>query len=139
MLIRGAKGILTGLSGRPPGAQAIFASRKTRSSRSGRWSRFRIEQIIDATGCVVSSGPRLHPPSPVSERDEGRAGGIDLSVESWLPVVPYRFWNPLDADTMRLAARVGMTELLLSGTSTIADHHYLFAPGAGLQAGGYSV
>jgi hypothetical protein len=39
--------------------------------------------------------------------------------------VPYWFWSRIDEEALAVAARIGLTELLLSGTTTVADHHYL--------------
>jgi cytosine/adenosine deaminase-related metal-dependent hydrolase len=52
---------------------------------------------------------------------------IDSPLETWLRRVPYTYWNRLDEEALRVAAQVGMVELLLSGCTTVADHHYLFA------------
>lgn len=47
----------------------------------------------------------------------------------WL-VALYPVWARLDAEAMRLATTVAMAELLESGCTTAADHHYLFPDGA---------
>src|SRR5438309_6760939 len=44
-----------------------------------------------------------------------------------LHAVPYSYWHKFDEEALRTAARVGLAELLLSGTTTAADHHYLYA------------
>jgi cytosine/adenosine deaminase-related metal-dependent hydrolase len=41
--------------------------------------------------------------------------------------VPYRYWSKFDEEALAVAARIGLAELLLSGTTTAADHHYLFS------------
>lgn len=47
----------------------------------------------------------------------------------WLQAL-YPLWARIDEDQLRLAVRVALAELLLSGTTTTSDHHYVF--GAGL-------
>ncbi len=46
----------------------------------------------------------------------------------WL-VTLYPVWARLDAEAVRLATTVAMAELLESGCTTTADHHYLFPHG----------
>lgn len=59
-----------------------------------------------------------------------RAFGPALNKElfAWLKAL-YPVWARLDADKLRLAARLALAETLLSGATTIADHHYVFPAG----------
>ena len=50
---------------------------------------------------------------------------LDKALFPWL-VALYPIWARLTPDALRLAARVALAELLLSGTTTTSDHHYLF-------------
>jgi cytosine/adenosine deaminase-related metal-dependent hydrolase len=52
----------------------------------------------------------------------GYAVGSDLF--GWLTTL-YPVWGRITADDVRTAGLVGMAELLLSGCTTAADHHYL--------------
>lgn len=53
---------------------------------------------------------------------------IDRELFPWLRAL-YPLWARLTPDDLRLAVRVALTELLLSGCTTAADHHYLFPKG----------
>lgn len=53
---------------------------------------------------------------------------LDKALFPWL-VALYPVWARLTPDALRLAARVALAELLLSGTTTTSDHHYLFTTG----------
>lgn len=53
---------------------------------------------------------------------------IDRELFPWLKAL-YPLWARLNPDDLRLAVRVALTELLLSGCTTAADHHYLFPKG----------
>ncbi|MBO0664359.1 8-oxoguanine deaminase [Jiella sp. MQZ9-1] len=53
---------------------------------------------------------------------------IDRGLFSWLRAL-YPIWSRLDPEAMRLAARLSLVELLMSGCATAADHHYLFPAG----------
>jgi cytosine/adenosine deaminase-related metal-dependent hydrolase len=47
---------------------------------------------------------------------------------SWLKEL-YPIWSRIDAESEYAAARAGLTELALSGCTTVFDHHYVFPPG----------
>jgi 8-oxoguanine deaminase len=54
--------------------------------------------------------------------------GLQEDLVPWL-VALYPIWSRMDAADLRLATRVALVELLLSGCTTSADHHNLFPPG----------
>ncbi|WP_309905522.1 amidohydrolase family protein [Variovorax soli] len=56
--------------------------------------------------------------------------GIDATLSPWLQAVPFAYRRGFDEARLRVAARIGLVELLRSGCTTAADHHYLFQPGA---------
>ncbi|HCQ65716.1 MAG TPA: amidohydrolase [Rhodobacteraceae bacterium] len=86
------------------------------------------EEVVDARGCVVTPGlVNTHHhlfQSVLKAVPDGMNEGLDI----WLQKVPYAFWPFIDEDTLRVSARVGIAELLLTGATTISDHHYAFAP-----------
>ena len=53
---------------------------------------------------------------------------INKSLFPWL-VALYPIWSRLRPDHLRLAVRMALTELLISGCTTAADHHYLYPAG----------
>ena len=53
---------------------------------------------------------------------------MDKALFAWL-VALYPVWARLTPESLRLAARVALAELLLSGTTTTSDHHYVFRDG----------
>ncbi len=55
-------------------------------------------------------------------------GAADASLFRWLRTL-YPLWARLDEEALYVAALVGMAELMLSGCTTTADHHYVFPPG----------
>ena len=53
-----------------------------------------------------------------------------------LPLLPWLagltpLWRHFNADDLRIASLVAMAELMLSGCTTAADHHYVFPPDCG--------
>ena len=53
---------------------------------------------------------------------------INRELFPWLQAL-YPIWARLDPDSFRVAVRLALTELLLSGCTTAADHNYLFPRG----------
>jgi 8-oxoguanine deaminase len=53
---------------------------------------------------------------------------INKPLFPWL-VSLYPIWARLEPRHLRLAARLALAELLMSGCTTAADHHYLYPPG----------
>src|SRR5580658_5817627 len=88
----------------------------------------RIDATFDASGHVVLPGlvnahhhfyqtlTRAHPLA------------INKPLFAWLTAL-YPIWARLTPRQLRLATRLALTELMLSGCTTAADHHYLYPPG----------
>ena len=53
---------------------------------------------------------------------------LDKELFPWLKAL-YPIWAGLTPESMQLGSRLAMAELLLSGCTTAADHHYLFPRG----------
>ncbi|MDD5087311.1 MAG: 8-oxoguanine deaminase, partial [bacterium] len=51
----------------------------------------------------------------------------NVPLFDWL-TYHYGVWRHVRAESMRAAARLAISELLLSGCTTTSDHHYLFPP-----------
>jgi len=88
----------------------------------------RVEAVFDASRHVVLPGlvnahhhffqtlTRAHPQA------------INKPLFPWLAAL-YPIWARLKPDHLRLAARLALAELLMSGCTTAADHHYLYPAG----------
>ena len=53
---------------------------------------------------------------------------INKELFPWLTAL-YPIWARLKPEHLRVAVRLALTELMLSGCTTAADHHYLYPPG----------
>lgn len=130
LLIRHASAILTGMAG----ADARHAGPDIRV-RGGRIDAIGAlapepgERVIDATDCAVYPAWVNTHHHLFQSLLKGDPAGIDLSLTPWLAATPYRFRAAFDEPTFRLAARIGLVELLRSGCGTVADHNYLYYPG----------
>ncbi|KEA51024.1 amidohydrolase [Mangrovibacter sp. MFB070] len=85
--------------------------------------------VLDAQGCIAYPGWVNTHHHLFQSLLKGEAGGLNQSLGAWLAATPYRYRAAFDEQTFRIAARVGLVELLRSGCTTVADHHYLYWPG----------
>jgi cytosine/adenosine deaminase-related metal-dependent hydrolase len=128
-LIRNAAAILTGLEG----AAARHAGpdirvKGGRIAEIGRLAPVPGETWFDATDKVIYPAWVNGHHHLFQSLLKGVPDGIDATLTPWLSAVPYSFRAAFDADLFRLAARIGLIELALSGCGTVADHNYLYAP-----------
>jgi 8-oxoguanine deaminase len=87
------------------------------------------ERVIDATDCVVYPAWVNTHHHLFQSLLKGDPAGINLPLTQWLGATPYRYRTKFDEQLFRLAARIGLVELIRSGCGTVADHHYLYYPG----------
>ncbi|MFT4173086.1 MAG: amidohydrolase family protein [Rhodocyclaceae bacterium] len=135
LLIKNAAAILTGAHGtdeRHPGPDIRITDGKI--AALGQLNAQTGERILDATDCVVY-------PAWVNTHHhlfqallKGDPYGIDQPLTSWLAATPYRYRATFNETRFRLAARIGLIELALSGCATIADHNYMYYPGMSFDA-----
>ena len=86
------------------------------------------DTVIDARDCVIYPAWVNTHHHLFQSLLKGEPVGLNQSLTPWLAATPYRFRAAFDADIFRLAARIGLIELLRSGCATVADHHYLYWP-----------
>ena len=131
LLIRNAAAILTGL----PGAPARHAGpdiriRGRRIEAMGALTPEPGEAQIDATDCVIYPAWVNTHHHLAESLLKGLPGGINVSLTDWLHAVPIRHRGRFSERTFRIAARIGLTELALSGCGTVADHNFVYYPDA---------
>jgi cytosine/adenosine deaminase-related metal-dependent hydrolase len=127
MLIDNAAGIFTGLPGPAMRMSGQIRIRDGIITEIGTLERTPDELRLDARGGVVYPGLISTHHHLFQSVLKGVRSGIDLPLAGWLSAVPYRYWSKFDEEALAVAARIGLAELLLSGTTTAADHHYLFS------------
>ena len=93
------------------------------------------ERIIDAAGCVIYPGWVNTHHHLFQSLLKGIPAGINLALVPWLAAVPVPYRRHFDhEEALRLAARIGLVELALSGCTTVADHQYHYYPGMPFDA-----
>ena len=130
LLIRNAAAILTGLKGgaaRHAGPDIRIDGKRivamgSLAPKSG-------EQQLDASGCVVYPAWVNTHHHLFQSLLKGDPLGINQTLTPWLTATPLRLRPVMDEDMFRLAARIGLVELALSGCATVADHNYHYFPG----------
>lgn len=138
ILIRNATAILTGLPGNDKGGGEGEGERHAGPDLRvaggtieaiGKLAPRPGEQVIDATDCVVYPAWVNTHHHLFQSLLKGDPPGLNLTLTPWLGATPYRFRAAFDESTFRLAARIGLIELVRSGCGTVADHNYLYYPG----------
>ena len=84
------------------------------------------ERVLDARDCVIYPGWVNTHHHLFQSLLKGIPAGIDQPLGPWLQSVPFRYRGGFNEAHLRLAARIGLIELMLSGCTTVADHHYIF-------------
>ncbi|XHC09880.1 amidohydrolase family protein [Labrenzia sp. ac12] len=85
------------------------------------------ERIVDASGCVVTPGLVNTHHHLFQSVLKAVPEGMNAPLDDWLMNVPYSYWPLIDEETLRVSARIGLAELLLTGTTTACDHHYVYS------------
>lgn len=108
-----------------PGGIVVRGGRIVELVPSGATPLTAIDEVFDASRHVVLPGlvnthhhfyqtlTRAHPQA------------INKTLFDWLKAL-YPIWSRLTPESLRLATRLALTELLMSGVTTTSDHHYLF-------------
>ncbi|MBN2361828.1 MAG: 8-oxoguanine deaminase [Deltaproteobacteria bacterium] len=83
------------------------------------------DREIDATGCVALPG-FINTHHHLYQTMQRAVPFVqDAKLFDWL-VGLYEIWRELTAEAVHASALVGISELLLSGCTTVADHFYVF-------------
>lgn len=129
MLIRDAATIWTGEAAVPRLDRASLRVENGRVSAIGDLAPLPGEEIVDAHGCVVAPGWVNTHHHFFQSLLKAVPGGLHKPLAEWSPAVSLKYRGAFDEGTFRIAARVALTELVLSGCTTIADHQFLYWPG----------
>ncbi len=87
-----------------------------------------VDEVFDASHHVVLPGLINTHHHFYQTLTRAHPAAIDRELFPWLTAL-YPLWARLTPEDLRLAVRVALTELLLSGCTTAADHHYLYPKG----------
>ena len=135
LLVRGAAAILTGLRGNAARhAGPDIRIRNGRIEAMGALPPLPGEAQIDAQACVVYPAWVNTHHHLFQSLLKGDPQGLNATLGPWLAATPLRLRPTMNEQHFRLAARIGMVELALSGCATVADHNYHYYPGMPFDA-----
>lgn len=135
LLIRNAAAILTGMRAqRARHAGPDIRIRGARIEAVGALAPEANEPQIDATDCVVYPAWVNTHHHLAESLLKGLPAGINASLTDWLQAVPIRYRGRYSERSLRMAARIGLVELALSGCGTVADHNFVYYPDADFDA-----
>ena len=90
------------------------------------------DEVIDASGCVVTPGLVNTHHHLYQTLTRVVPGGQDALLFGWLQTL-YPIWSRFGPDEFFTSAQVGLAELALSGCTMSSDHLYLYPNGARLD------
>jgi 8-oxoguanine deaminase len=88
------------------------------------------DQVFDASQHVVLPGLINTHHHFYQTLTRAHPGAINKELFDWLKAL-YPVWARLTPEAHRLATRLALTELLMSGVTCTSDHHYVFPDGLG--------
>ncbi len=96
---------------------------------AGAEPRHPVHTVFDASRHVVTAGLINTHHHMFQTMTRAHPLAINKSLWPWIASI-YPVWTKhVNAENFRLAARLSMTELMMSGCTTASDHHYLFPRG----------
>jgi len=133
-LIQGAAAMLTGATGPTARCQATDVRVQNGViTEMGTLTAQPDERLIDARHCVLYPGWVNTHHHLFQSVLKSVPAGLGVPLTPWLESVPYRYGPHIDEEALTVGATLGMAELLLSGCTTVADHHYLFGTQMGFD------
>lgn len=94
----------------------------------GREPAHPVQQVFDASRHVVIPGLINTHHHMFQTLTRAHPKAINKELFPWLKSL-YSIWKHVTIDDFRVASRLAMTELLMSGCTCLSDHHYLFPKG----------
>ncbi|UXY53856.1 amidohydrolase family protein [Pseudomonas tohonis] len=137
ILIKNPQAVMTGLRGER--ARAGSLDIRIRGGRIAEMAKDLQpgagERVIDARHCLVYPGWINTHHHLAQNLLKAVPAGLNQDLQGWLASVPYPRLARFTTELVQIAARLGMAELLLSGVTTCADHHYLYHANGGTESG----
>jgi 8-oxoguanine deaminase len=89
----------------------------------------RVDHVLDASRHVVIPGLVNTHHHMFQTLTRAHPAAINKELFAWLETLLPIWAAHLDPDSFRLATRLALTELLMSGCTTVSDHQYLYTAG----------
>lgn len=131
LLVRNARVLVTMDDRRREIADGSFFVRNGRIEQVRGTMPKEADQIIDASGCVVTPGLINTHHHLFQSLTRAIPACENALLFGWLETL-YPIWARLTPDDVHLAAKIGLAELALSGCTLSSDHQYMFPNGGAL-------
>src|SRR3954447_9551755 len=129
LTVRGAELVWDGVGAAVPGGEVVCAAdgRVAAAGPAGRASG----AVLDASGCVVPPGLVNAHHHLLQTAFRTLPGTRGVPMRDWLPTMAAAYRSVgVDPEATGIPARAGLAEALLSGVTTVADHHLTWPEGA---------
>ena len=126
-IITNVRHCLTGFADRDARFAGAIRVREGMISEMGDLTPGPNEHIVDARGCLVVPGFINTHHHLFQSLMKSAPGTVNAGLDDWVMRAPYTFWPKLDEDAFRTSVEVGLAEMVLSGTTTVSDLHYVFS------------
>jgi cytosine/adenosine deaminase-related metal-dependent hydrolase len=90
------------------------------------------DEVVDMSGHLVMPGLVNTHHHLYQTLTRAYPGAQDVGLFEWLRAL-YPVWGRMTPDHVRVATRLGLVELALSGATTVFDHHYLWPHGSSID------
>jgi 8-oxoguanine deaminase len=134
ILIRGASHVWTGDAGVARLQDVSLRIQDGCIAEIGALAPRPAEQVIDARDAVVAPGWVNTHHHFFQSLLKAVPAGISGGLAQWSPAVSMRFRHVFDEPMLRCAVQIALSELVRSGCTTVADHHFLNYPSIGFDS-----
>lgn len=110
------------------GGVVINADRIVELVPGGAVPRIAVDEVVEARDHVVLPGLINTHHHSFQSMTRAHPYAVDKPLFDWLASL-YPVWRRYTPQALHLATRTAYAELLLSGCTTVADHHYLYPKG----------
>jgi len=108
------------------GGVVVQGQRIIEALPAGRRPAGRVDEVFDASAHVLLPGLVNTHHHFYQTLTRAYSPALDKPLFPWLTTL-YDVWANLDEAQLALASELAMVELLMSGCTTVADHHYVFS------------
>ncbi len=126
--IKSPKAVFTANSMDAGGGVVIHDNKIVECVPSGQVPTKEYEQVVDCRDYVLTPGLINTHHHFYQTLTRCLPEAINKPLFPWLRTL-YQVWQHLDEDMLYSATQLASLELMLSGTSTVCDHHYVFPQG----------
>ena len=117
--------IYTGTNSDAGAGLVIEGDRISELVASGQSPQQPVDQVFDASSLVLTPGLINAHHHFYQTLTRAFPAALNKSLFPWLRQL-YPLWAGLDEACVALSTRLAVAELMLSGCTTVCDHHYLF-------------